>query len=53
MTEINENNIKINEPITGDECQCFVIGSQVDDFHTLNSDDIFNLNVCGTQELYK
>ena len=31
----------------------FVIGSKVDDFHTLNKDYIFTLNVCATQELYK
>ena len=30
-----------------------IYGSKVDDFHTLNKDYIFTLNVCATQELYK
>ena len=33
--------------------QCFVYGSKVDDFHTLDKNYIFTLNVCATQELYK
>ena len=33
--------------------QCFVYGSNVDDFHTLDKNYIFTINVCATQELYK
>jgi hypothetical protein len=31
----------------------FVYGTFVDDFHTLNKDYIFTLNVCATQELHR
>ncbi len=31
----------------------FVYGTFVDDFHTLNKDCIFTLNVCATQELHR
>ena len=31
----------------------FVYGTYIDDFHTLFKDNIFTLNVCATQELYK
>ena len=31
----------------------FVYGTQVDDFHTVNKDYIFTLNVAATQDLYK
>ena len=51
IIEINDNDIKINESINDDEC--FVIGSKVDDFHTLDKSYIYTLNVCATQELYK
>jgi hypothetical protein len=33
------------------DSEIFVYGTFVDDFHTLNKDDIFTLNVCATQEL--
>jgi hypothetical protein len=55
----NDNTIKINESlnITTEETEtikeCFVYGSKVDDFHTLDKTYIFTLNVCATQELYK
>ena len=35
------------------ETECFVYGSKVDDFHTLDKNYIYTLNVCATQELYK
>ena len=47
----NEDTIKINESIEGEEC--FITGSKVDDFHTLDKNYIYTLNVCATQELYK
>ncbi len=45
------NQIKINENLEGSNC--FVYGTEVDDFHSLNKDYIFTLNVCATQELHK
>ena len=68
IIEINniDNTIKINEslnitPETTEEIseetdnikECFVYGSKVDDFHTLDKNYIYTLNVCATQELYK
>ena len=56
IIEINDDNtIKINESLgeTETETECFVYGSKVDDFHTLDKNYIFTLNVCATQELYK
>jgi hypothetical protein len=53
ITEIipESNQIKINENLEGSNC--FVYGTEVDDFHALNKDYIFTLNVCATQELYR
>jgi len=51
LYEKNEDSIKINESIEGEEC--FITGSKVDDFHTLDKNYIYTLNVCATQELYK
>jgi len=51
IIEKNEDSIKINESIDGEEC--FITGSKVDDFHTLDKNYIYTLNVCATQELYK
>jgi hypothetical protein len=31
----------------------FVYGTEINDFHTLNKDYIFTLNVCATQELHR
>ena len=33
--------------------ECFVYGTEVDDFVALKKDVIFTLNVCATQELYR
>jgi hypothetical protein len=35
------------------DTKIFVYGTEVDDFHTLNKDYIFTLNVCATQELHR
>ncbi len=35
------------------DTKIFVYGYNVDDFHTLNKDYIFTLNVCATQELHR
>jgi hypothetical protein len=35
------------------DTEIFVYGTFVDDFHTLNKDYIFTLNVCATQELHR
>jgi hypothetical protein len=32
---------------------CFAHGTQVDDFHALDKNYIYTLNVCAVQELYK
>jgi hypothetical protein len=59
ILEIIDDTIKINEVLSstpeGDENEneCFVYGSKVDDFHTLDKNYIYTLNVCATQELYK
>jgi hypothetical protein len=45
------NQIKIDKNLA--TSNCFVYGTEVNDFHALNKDYIFTLNVCATQELYK
>ena len=35
------------------DTKIFVYGTFIDDFHTLNKDYIFTLNVCATQELHR
>ena len=51
IISIADNNITINDKIKGEKC--FVYGSKVNDFKTLNKDYIYTLNVSATQELYK
>jgi hypothetical protein len=51
IKEIYEDYFVINKDIEADEA--FVYGTEVDDFHTLNKDYIFTLNVCATQELHR
>ena len=51
IKEIYEDYFVIDEDIEADEA--FVFGYSVDDFHTLNKDYIFTLNVCATQELHR
>jgi hypothetical protein len=51
IVNILDNKIKINESINSSNC--FVYGKEVDDFHALNKDYIFTLNVCATQELHR
>ena len=53
VTEIipESNQIRINENLEGSNC--FVYGTEVNDFHALNKDYIFTLNVCATQELHR
>ena len=45
----------MDEIINADETpkECFIYGSKVDDFHTLDKSYVYTLNVCATQELYK
>jgi len=45
------NQIRIDENLEGSNC--FVYGTEVEDFHALNKDYIFTLNVCATQELHR
>jgi hypothetical protein len=51
IKEIYEDYFVIDNDIDADEA--FVFGYSVDDFHTLNKDYIFTLNVCATQELHR
>ena len=51
ITDILDNKIKLNENLISSNC--FIYGKEVNDFHTINKDYIFTLNVCATQELYK
>jgi hypothetical protein len=51
IKNINSNEITINENLNCSNC--FVYGTKVNDFHTLNKEYIYTLNVCATQDLYK
>ena len=51
IKEIYDDYFVIDEEIDADEA--FVEGYSVDDFHTINKDYIFTLNVCATQELHR
>jgi hypothetical protein len=51
IKEIYEDYFVIDNDIDVDEA--FVFGYSVEDFHTLNKDYIFTLNVCATQELHR
>ena len=46
-----ENKITIDKEIEGDKC--FVYGKKINDFHALDKNYIYTLNVSATQELYK
>ncbi len=51
VLSVDENTFTINENLEGDKC--FVYGTKINDFHTLDKNYIYTLNVCATQELYK
>jgi hypothetical protein len=51
IKEIYEEYFVIDKDI--ETAEAFVFGYSVDDFHTLNKDYIFTLNVCATQELHR
>ena len=51
ILEISSNHIKIDKKIEGDKC--FIYGKEIEDFHILDKDIIFTLNVSATQELNK
>ena len=51
IKEIYEDYFVIDKDIDTDEA--FVYGYNINDFHTLNKDYIFTLNVCATQELHR
>jgi hypothetical protein len=46
---IDESTFTINESLT--QTEVFIYGIQVSDFHTLNKDAIYTINVAATQEL--
>jgi hypothetical protein len=52
IQDYSDNYIKLNENIENSS-NVFIYGTHVDDFHTLNKDYIFALNVCATQELHR
>ena len=51
IKEIYEDYFVIDKDI--EDVEVFVFGYSVDDFHSLNKDYIFTLNVCATQELHR
>jgi len=51
ILEISSNHIKIDKKIEGDKC--FIFGKLVDDFHILDKDIIYTLNVSATKGLYE
>jgi hypothetical protein len=61
INNINENEkyielnkeIELNKNTNENSSNCFIYGTEVNDFHRLNKDYIFTLNVCATQELYR
>ena len=63
ITENNQNNEYIITDIISSNCfkinsnlfdeKCIVYGTKVSDFHTLDKNYIYTLNVCANQELYK
>ena len=42
-----------HEEYSSSNTKLFVYGTEVEDFHTLNKEYIFTLNVCATQELHR
>ena len=52
IKEINSNNIILNENIN-DTSNCFVYGLEVNDFHNINYNNIFTLNISAIQKLYE
>ena len=51
IVDVNDNTFTIDKSLEGDKC--LVYGTKINDFHTLDKNYIFTLNVCATQELYK
>ena len=51
IKEIYDDHFVIDEDIEGDEV--FVYGYMIKDFHIIDKDSIFTLNVCATQELHR
>ena len=52
VQEYSSNYIKLDKEIQNSS-NVFLYGTEVNDFHTLNKDYIFTLNVCATQELHR
>jgi hypothetical protein len=53
ILEITDTYIKIDIIIDYKNTKIFIVGKYVDDFQTIAKEDIFSLNVCVTQELYR
>ena len=52
ISKIFEDYVELDRDLP-DTSNCYVYGTEVDDFHRLKKDRIFSLNVSATQELYK
>jgi hypothetical protein len=50
ITFINKISIKVDKELEGD--YCILYGTKVSDFHTLDKNYIYTLNVCATNQLY-
>ena len=57
ITNVNSNQFTIDKEVTDNDnlinSNIFVYGTKINDFHILDKNYIFTLNVCATQELYK
>ncbi len=53
ILEITDTYIKIDISIDKKNTKIFIVGKEVNDFQTIAKEDIFSLNVCVTQELYR
>jgi len=53
IININKNKIITNREIIKNVEECFIYGTKVNNFHTLDKNYIYTLNIGATQELYK
>lgn len=58
IKEFGSNYIKLDQNIKQSQYientnKCYVYGTEINDFHSLDKSYIFTLNVCATQELYR
>ena len=53
ITDFTSNTITIDKPIENSCNLCFAHSCEVNDFHALDKNYIYTINVCATQELYR